>query len=401
VEILSSHFSLIFSLSLTMKLQQASFALILATATLSPGAAAQELPALPISSDDYNEPDWEAILLIAFPTWAIDGPCGSLTSLEGEVDVEAPAKLEGGGKWNPCYYTKRFAGLDPALGGYPTPIDTRYPYEFAAPFFAQPGDGSTHHCPVDSPLDTPIGACPKVNKPCPDGEKDCVVIGDEYGIGHIPPFVPLAAIKNEYLDEEGRGDICSTWFDYDLNRCDIKKDVLDQLVYKYFGDGTQIKFQPPILIDGAPSNTYYKLEFGGESPACDEGNCRGPHYCSPDVAEADIIWGDFAIRSRKRGKYHPHLAWQHCSNDYQHAYRIAVPNGTMVPVPTPTARINLHHLNEMDDNEFHPACCSTSDQSFRKGRPSWSDRYDSFRRPKGVYVNEFVVVAVLARLLSS
>jgi hypothetical protein len=39
-------------------------------------------------------------------------------------------------------------------------------------------------------------------------------------------------------------------------------------------------------LDGAP-------EFGGESPACDDGNCRGPHYCSTAVADADVIWGDF------------------------------------------------------------------------------------------------------------
>jgi hypothetical protein len=42
----------------------------------------------------------------------------------------------------------------------------------------------------------------------------------------------------------------------DPSTVDIKKDVLDGLVYKYFGNGDQIKFQPPILLDGAPSNMY-------------------------------------------------------------------------------------------------------------------------------------------------
>jgi len=38
--------------------------------------------------------------------------------------------------------------LGPALGGYPTPVDTKYVYEFAAPFLKQPGDGSVHHWKV-------------------------------------------------------------------------------------------------------------------------------------------------------------------------------------------------------------------------------------------------------------
>jgi hypothetical protein len=389
-------------LIITMKLQKASFALMLTTATLFVGAAAQ-LPELPINSEDFDEPDWEAILLIAFPTWAIDGPCGSLASLGGEVDVEAPTKLAGGGKWNPCYYTKRFAGLDPVHGGYPTPIDTRYPYEFAAPFFAQPGDGSTHHCPIDSPLDTPIGACPKVNNPCPNGEKDCVVIG-EYGIGHIPPFVPLAAIKNEYLDEEGRGDICSTWFDYDLNRCDIKKDVLDELVYKYFGNGTQIKFQPPILIDDAPSNTYYRLEFGGESPACAEGNCRGPHYCSTDVADAGVIWGDFCPyvhTGENSGLYrHPHLA---LSALQQMIANACMPDlcgtewdaGASAYPPAANVSTSITWC-EMDNNEdamAQPAVPYVWPIVSKEGGLPGPDRYDSFKPAEGLYVNELVLLS--------
>lgn len=73
-----------------------------------------------------------------------------------------------------------------------------------------------------------------------------------------------------------------------------------------------IKFQPPILLDGKPSSTYYRLEYGGESPACDAGNCRGPHYCSEAVASAGNIWGDFCpyvVTGDNSGKYrHPHLA---------------------------------------------------------------------------------------------
>jgi len=50
---------------------------------------------------------------------------------------------------------------DPALGGYPTPVDTKYVYEFAAPFLKQPGDGSVHHCAYDA---SDVGACPKVRR---------------------------------------------------------------------------------------------------------------------------------------------------------------------------------------------------------------------------------------------
>lgn len=97
------------------------------------------------------------------------------------------------------------------------------------------------------------------------------------------PTVPLAALKNEY-GSCGSHDICEDWFHYETHGCNILKSTLDKLVYKYFGDGNTIKFQPPILLDGAPSTTYFRLEYGGESPACDGGNCRGPHYCSEEVA---------------------------------------------------------------------------------------------------------------------
>lgn len=37
-------------------------------------------------------------------------------------------------------------------------------------------------------------------------------------------------------------------------------------------------------------NTSKRLEYVGQSPACDDGNCRGPHYCSKEAADAGI-WG--------------------------------------------------------------------------------------------------------------
>lgn len=262
-----------------------------------------------VNEADFGEPDWETILEIAFPTWTPPANgCPRLDVLGGslvEGYAEFPEYEEG--KWNPCYYTKAFAGLDPKLGGYPTPIDTKYVYEFAAPYMKQAGDGSTHHCAAG---ETDVGACPKAGGTC---GKDCAAISDEFGgISHIPPFVPLAAVKNAY--NSCSHDVCAEWFDYDTSGCNIVKSKLDELVIDQFGadDGTAIRFQPPILIDGEPSSTYYRLEFGGESPACDDGNCRGPHYCTKDVADAGNVWGDYCpyvSTGDNSGLYrHPHLA---------------------------------------------------------------------------------------------
>eukprot|EP00984_Skeletonema_dohrnii_P036500 scaffold37527_cov189-Skeletonema_dohrnii-CCMP3373.AAC.1 len=261
-----------------------------------PSGGGGDLKEIPTNPDDFGEPDWVKILEIAFPTW--DEPedgCPRLTEMGGELDPNFSQEYPQprGGKFNPCYYTKAFAGLDPKLGGYPTPIDTRYPYEFAAPYNQQPGDGSTHHCPADAPSDIDIGGCPKIKIGCGGGVKDCVEMSNDKEfspIGHIPPFVPLAAVKNAY--NEGDQDVCKEWFD-DNSGCNIKIDILDELVIEYFGVGNQIRFQPPILIDGVPSSTYYKLEYGGEQPACTDGKCFGPHYCTKAVGDAGGIWGDF------------------------------------------------------------------------------------------------------------
>mmetsp|Transcript_4773 Transcript_4773/g.8859 ORF Transcript_4773/g.8859 Transcript_4773/m.8859 type:complete len:438 (-) Transcript_4773:344-1657(-) len=399
------------------------FLILLAVTASSSIDAAVELPSLPIGSDDFGEPDWMAIIERAFPPWEIDGPCGSLVSVGGEVDVPMPSRIDGdgnpiddqddttskvsrqaGGKWNPCYYTKRFAGLDPSFGGYPTPIDTRYPYEYAAPFFGQPGDGSTHHCPIGSPPDINIADCPKVNTPCPDGKNDCVVIG-EYGIGHIPPFVALAAVKNEYLDALANGkDICSKWFDYKSYRCDIKKNMLDELVYKYFGVDNTIQFEPPIVKeDGTPSSTYYKLEFAGESPACDDGNCYGPHYCSTEVTNDGSVWGDYCPyvhTGENAGKYrHPHIALAALQQLVANACMPSLcgkewdegPDG-YPPKPTESTSITWCEMEDNEDPISQPKVpyswpIMETDESILPGPFS----YGAFKPAKGFYVNELVL----------
>jgi len=295
-----------------------TFALIIATAycpSLVIGSTCADNK-LPINGDDFDQPDWKAIVELAFPTWETPkNGCPRLDMVNGSLLTEFngfPQPEDG--KFNPCYYTKAFAGLDPKKGGYPTPIDTHYPYEFAAPFFSQPGDGSTHHCPMNSPPDTKIQSCPKVAPKCDGGVKDCNKITDEYGIGHVPPFVPLAAIKNAY--SSCSEDVCK-WYNDSVKPCNISPSVLDRLVHQYFGndDGT-IKFTPPFLGDDLPKvtdpkSTYYKLEYANDPVACKDENCRGPHYCSKDVATEDV-WGDFCPyihTGENSGLYrHPHLA---------------------------------------------------------------------------------------------
>ena len=385
-------------------------------AAAAAAAAACALEPIPTNAADFNEPDWETILERAFPPWSTV-PAAGCPRLDAVGGALLPAYSEfptpEAGRFNPCYYTKAFAGLDPAEGGYPTPLDTHYPYEFAAPFLRQPGDGSVHHCAQavgDSDNLGDVGACPKLGTTC---GPDCAVISDDYGIGHVPPFVPLAAVKNAYNARScanGNGDqqvdICQAWFHYETSGCNIKKSVLDELVYKYFGDGPTIKFQPPILLDGQPSSTYYRLEYGGESPACDAGNCRGPHYCSEDVASAGNIWGDFCpyvLTGENSGKYrHPHLAlaalelWiaNQCLPDNCPATWLDSPNGKDYAADDLTATsITWAEMADNSDPMAQPALPyawpNKGDGIYPGHARLYGEEADSKPSP-GLYVTEFV-----------
>jgi len=93
--------------------------LVLATKSLLLGLAVGVVPAVHAQNCSIVLPEISDVMELAFPTWNVD---------------KKNNRIEGGGKWNPHYLTKRWNGLDPTLGGYPTPIDTRYPFEFAAAF---------------------------------------------------------------------------------------------------------------------------------------------------------------------------------------------------------------------------------------------------------------------------
>jgi len=288
--------------------------------------------------------------------------CPRLDEVGGQLANDSVFPTAQDRKFNPCYYTKAFAGLDPTKGGYPTPIDTHYPYEFAAPFLGQPGDGSTHHCPHDASDTTPIQSCPQVKTGCGDDIKDCVKYSDEHGYGHFPPFVPLAAVKNAY--NEDSSDVCE-WFDYNTSGCNIPKSTMDKLVYASFGVGDTIQFQPPILIDGEPSSTYYRLEYIDQDGACGD-NCRGPHHCSEEVATEDI-WGDFCPyvhTGEKAGMYrHPHIAlaalelWiaNKCMPEKCSSTWLDSPNGQNYGAPNTSTTITWSAMQDENDPISQPA----------------------------------------------
>jgi hypothetical protein len=250
-----------------------------------------------------------------------------------------------------------------------------------------------------------IGSCPILGATC---GPDCAEIG-RYGIPHIPAFVPLAAVKSAYKDavhNDCQKDICSKWFNYDTNRCDIQKAVLDELVFNSFGNGDTIKFEPPVVLNGKPSNTYFRLHFGEESPACDNGNCQGAHYCSTKVAQEENIWGDFCPyvhTGPNAGKYrHPHIAFAALQQWIAHECMPDKCDSTWDEGPfgyPPTVSTSITWC-EMQDNDSHwsqprvpyewPIDTVASGDSNLPG----PNLYYGFKAAPGVYVNELVTGAI-------
>lgn len=223
-------------------------------------------------------PEIRSLLERAFPVWNVD---------------DAGQRIEGGGDWNPLYYTKKHDGLDPSLGGYPTDIDVGYPFYYPAPFFGQPGAGTPHHCPENAPVDIKIQTCPKVETDSDHGPN---------GPGHIPPPITLAAVRRAYEDDCPSVEDLEMWFDYDQYKCLMTPETLLALVRRYYPrDPDTSKANYPSPAD-PNSTTYYELEFAGPT---------GAHWCSDEFAEADH-WADFCpyiFEGENAGKYqHPHIS---------------------------------------------------------------------------------------------
>jgi len=247
--------------------------------TLLLGLVAGIAPAASAQNCSVVLPEMADVMEIAFPTWKVN---------------KNNKRVAGGGKWNPYYLTKRWNGLDPDLGGYPTPLDTRYPFEFAAAFKGQPGAGSPHHCPEDADPNTPVQSCPKLITDNDDGP---------YGIGHVPPHIALAVVRNAVSECSDNSDF-ETWFDFESETapCDIQPDVLATMIRdKYPRDPvTGAVDYPPPVIEG--TFEYFELEFPSpEGP---------PHWCTEEFWESGQ-WADYCpyvYEGKNAGKYrHPHL----------------------------------------------------------------------------------------------
>jgi hypothetical protein len=239
-------------------------------------------------------PDIFDIIGLAFPTYEVD---------------ENGSKVEGSdGRWTPLYYTKKWNGLDHPLA-YPSPIDTRYPFESAAPFLGQPGAGSPHHCPEDSPVDQKVQECPKVTTTSDDGL---------FGAGHIPALIALRSIRDSYL--ECNSDL-SEWFDFEESECRVKPDMLLSLIRKYYprDEDGKVDYPPPFNPD---TPEFYPFEY--PSP---EGN---PHWCSAEFVAAGqyadwcpYVYNGTLYEGPDAGIYrHPHLA---LASLEQYLANIAIP----------------------------------------------------------------------------
>mmetsp|Transcript_44351 Transcript_44351/g.50082 ORF Transcript_44351/g.50082 Transcript_44351/m.50082 type:complete len:549 (-) Transcript_44351:23-1669(-) len=276
---------------------------------------------------------WTEFVEGIFPTWCIDDDEQRI--LDGVGDTCADGSKNG--RWDPLYLTKWHGGEDPAFGGYPTDIDTRYPFYYGSGFFGQACAGGNSHCSFD--FDGSKNNCAKCGK---------IVTLDHdngpNGPGHVPPHIGLASLTRAY-HLGGFGDVKS-WFDYEQNGCRVMPNVLLRMIRKYFPrneDGTNA-FPPPFTEDGGPgspdgTNYPYPLEFVNlVGDSCDKekekfpsAECYeqhsgnkveyptylkpghgSPHYCSVGAMDADVNkdWCPYIFFGPNRGAYrHPHIAY--------------------------------------------------------------------------------------------
>lgn len=272
-------------------------------------------------------PDISTLIETAYPTWCIN---------ENEQRLTAPTTCADGtpnGRFSPIYLTKQFSGADPALRGYPTPLDIQYVFEYASPYLGQPCAGSPHHCPED--FDGSNEMC----KSCPT-----MVTENDHGPngpGHVPPHISLAAVTKAYNEGlESAGEF-STWFDYDQNACRILPTKLLHIVRAYYPrdptNGNKPYYPPPYSVEGGS----YPLEFANlDGASCDAKKTSNPtagaldcldvhspsvevpdtlqvgygspHYCSKASAAVGVAsdYCPYITFGPNRGKYrHPHLGY--------------------------------------------------------------------------------------------
>lgn len=287
---------------------------------LPKNAASAELPDI--------LPAFSELLELAYPTWCIDDDETRITNVDTCAADSSP-----NGKWSPLYLTKQFSGADPSLGGYPTPLDIQYAFEYASPYLGQPCAGSPHHCPED------FDGSSKNCKECPT-----LTTSDDngpYGPGHVPPHISLAAVTKAY-NEKSAGDV-EEWFNYDQNACRILPNHLLKIVRMYYPRGVDgMTYYPPPYSVAGGSYPFEFANLAGES--CDKAAAKhsiaaeeldcieahsgvgstvvvpdslevgygSPHYCSKESAAAGVAsdYCPYITWGPNRGKYrHPHLAY--------------------------------------------------------------------------------------------
>ena len=182
--------------------------------------------------------------------------------------------------------TKKFDGQAAALGGYPTPIDVGYPFEYPAPFFGQPGAGTPFHCPLDAPWDVQVGKCPAVETVSDDGPE---------GPCYIPPHIAVHALMRAHVGCEMA--TIDRWF---THGCRVPAAELLAVIRRDFPRPWFAKHSdyPPSSAKGIYNMSVATLEFPSPSGS--------PHWCEPAYLAANK-WADYCPY-HSNGRYvHGHL----------------------------------------------------------------------------------------------
>ena len=174
-----------------------------------------------------------------------------------------------GGKWASIFMTKQNDGMDPKLGGYPTPLDVGYPFEYPAPFFGQPGAGTINHCPIDAPSNVDVSSCPVVTTSGDD---------DLEGPGHIPAIAATEALLYAHRACE---PLLQRWF---ASSCRISAADLLTAVRKVYPRElfSSLDAYPTPGTPGA----YSMRSLDWPSPQ------GSPHFCDVDY-RAIGMWVDY------------------------------------------------------------------------------------------------------------
>jgi len=239
-----------------------------------------------------------------------------------------------GGRWSVLYHSKQFDGMDPSLGGYPTPLDVGYPFEYPAPFLGQPGGGSPFHCPLDAPRDINIDECPRV-----------VTSGDDdpEGPGYIPPEAATAALVHAH-------DACSPalarWF---AHSCRLSASDLLSAIRDIYPRASHPSWKAyPAYSYAPPNQSYPYMADEHRSPA------GSPHWCQEGYAK----WADFCPY-HVNGKYvHAHLIFaavqQHLAHVHNPSMCSAAWDDSNYP-PSPDTSIAFPRMVAAGSNWSTPA----------------------------------------------